>query len=75
MLLLRSYAGLIGRHRLSESHMNFKRKKPKNARAGCLMCKPHKVNGACPRHKDMKMGNLRRYQSGTYQMRCEGIKN
>lgn len=39
------------------------------------MCKPHKVNGACPRHKDMKMGNLRRYQSGTYQMRCEGIKN
>lgn len=22
--------------------MHFKRKKPKNARAGCLMCKPHK---------------------------------
>ena len=22
--------------------MNFKRKRPKNARAGCLMCKPHK---------------------------------
>lgn len=26
--------------------MNHKRKKPKNARAGCLMCKPHKMNGA-----------------------------
>lgn len=26
--------------------MNHKRGKPKNARAGCLMCKPHKQNGA-----------------------------
>ena len=25
--------------------MNFKRGKPKNQRAGCLMCKPHKMNG------------------------------
>jgi hypothetical protein len=25
---------------------NHKRGKPKNARAGCLMCKPHKANGA-----------------------------
>ena len=25
--------------------MNFKRRKPKNKRAGCLMCKPHKMNG------------------------------
>lgn len=25
---------------------NFKRKKPKNSRSGCLMCKPHKMNGA-----------------------------
>lgn len=24
---------------------NFKRKKCKNARSGCLMCKSHKVNG------------------------------
>jgi hypothetical protein len=24
---------------------HHKRKKPKNARSGCLMCKPHKVNG------------------------------
>lgn len=25
--------------------MNHKRKRPKNARAGCLMCKPNKMNG------------------------------
>lgn len=25
--------------------MNHKRGKPKNSRAGCLMCKPHKMNG------------------------------
>lgn len=25
--------------------MNHKRKKRKNARAGCLMCKPNKMNG------------------------------
>lgn len=25
---------------------NHKRGKAKNQRAGCLMCKPHKVNGA-----------------------------
>lgn len=25
--------------------MHFKRKRPKNRRAGCLMCKSHKMNG------------------------------
>jgi hypothetical protein len=25
---------------------NHKRRRPKNRRAGCLMCKPHKANGA-----------------------------
>jgi len=25
--------------------MNHKKKKPKNQRAGCLMCKPWKING------------------------------
>lgn len=25
--------------------MHHKRKKPKNARAGCLLCKPNKMNG------------------------------
>lgn len=26
--------------------MHHKRKRPKNRRAGCLMCKSHKMNGA-----------------------------
>jgi hypothetical protein len=26
--------------------MHHKRKRPKNRRAGCLMCKPQKANGA-----------------------------
>jgi hypothetical protein len=26
--------------------VNFKRGRAKNRRAGCLMCKPHKMNGA-----------------------------
>lgn len=26
--------------------MNYKRGRPKNRRAGCLLCKPHKANGA-----------------------------
>ncbi len=25
--------------------MNHKRKRPKNRRRGCLLCKPHKMNG------------------------------
>jgi hypothetical protein len=25
--------------------MNHKRKRPKNTRSGCLMCKSHKMNG------------------------------
>lgn len=54
--------------------MHHKRKRPKSARAGCLMCKPHKANGMCPRHLDMKMGNLRRFQAGQEQIRCESIR-
>jgi len=26
--------------------VNHKRGRPKNRRAGCLLCKPHKANGA-----------------------------
>jgi hypothetical protein len=25
--------------------MNHKRRRPKNRRRGCIMCKPHKMNG------------------------------
>lgn len=31
--------------KLSEVSMNHKRCRPKDSRAGCLMCKPHKSNG------------------------------
>lgn len=31
--------------------MNYKRKRPKNARAGCLMCKRHKANGVSEQDK------------------------
>jgi len=54
--------------------MNFKRKRPKNRRAGCLLCKPHKANGCCVRHKDMRFGNRRRYEAGRDQMRCERVR-
>lgn len=55
--------------------MNHKRGKPKNARAGCLMCKSWKVNGvrteskegeAFSAHRRRKIAEeeLRRYQAG-----------
>lgn len=43
--------------------MNHKRGKPKNARSGCLMCKPHKMNGAGGRKLKVNktgFGKLRR---------------
>jgi hypothetical protein len=54
--------------------MHFKRKRPKNARAGCLLCKSHKANGFCPRHKNMRMGNRRWYLAGEHDLRCEGLR-
>lgn len=50
--------------------MHFKRKRPKSARAGCLLCKPHKANGCCVRHKDMTFGNRRRHEGARYQLQC-----
>ena len=45
--------------------MHFKRRRPKNRRAGCLYCKPHKANGACPRHRDMQFSNRRRFEAAS----------
>lgn len=53
--------------------MHHKRKRPKSARAGCLLCKPHKANGMCPRHRNMRFGDFRRYASGTDELWWEGI--
>ena len=52
--------------------MHHKRKRPRIA--ACGLCKPHKTNGACPRHKNMRFGNLKRYLSGSDQLRCEELK-
>ena len=35
--------------------MNHKRGRPKNRRAGCLLCKPHKANGF---NKHEKLGGV-----------------
>lgn len=51
--------------------MHHKRKRPKNARAGCLLCKPHKMNGGCPRDRDMRWGDRRRGEAARDQLRCE----
>lgn len=42
--------------------MNHKRGKPKNARAGCLMCKPNKANGYHDRKElgHIGFGNVRK---------------
>ena len=32
----------------------FKRKRPKNARSGCLLCKGHKMNGYGPRSRTLQ---------------------
>lgn len=37
----------------------FKRRRPKKARAGCLLCRPHKRNGAPP-DSLYRTGELRR---------------
>lgn len=50
--------------------MHHKRKRPKSTRAGCLLCKPHKANGCCADDRNMRAGDLRRYQAGTAQLRC-----
>lgn len=41
--------------------MNHKRKRPKNRRAGCLMCKPNKMNGWSKTRMGHKgFGNIRK---------------
>lgn len=45
--------------------MNHKRKRPKNQRAGCLLCKPQKANGADRRTvQEMRRDNSDRHDYG-----------
>lgn len=55
--------------------MNHKRKRPKNRRAGCLYCKPHKGNGCTHPSKDMRFGDRRRYEAGNDRFRCERVRD
>lgn len=53
---------------------NFKRGKPKSARAGCLLCKPHKLQGSCRDHRD-RFSDLKRRKGAEARLRdgrCEG---
>jgi hypothetical protein len=53
--------------------MNFKRKRPKSSRAGCLLCKPHKRNGSCLDHRDRQSDRRRRVVASekVREFRCE----
>lgn len=52
--------------------MHHKRKRPRIA--ACGLCKPHKTNGACSRHKDMRFGNRKRFLEGSDQLRCQELR-
>lgn len=50
--------------------MNHKRGRPKNRRAGCLMCKHNKMNG-WPKHKTLGhcgFGKLRREAAAKHEL-------
>ena len=50
--------------------MNHKRKRPKNSRAGCLMCKPWKINGFATERKDgERFSDHKRRQWATEQIK------
>lgn len=51
--------------------MNHKRKRPKSRRAGCLLCKPYKMQGACPRHINMRWSDRRGAEGAREQIKCE----
>lgn len=47
--------------------MHHKRRRPKNRRAGCLYCKPHKANGAKGRAKQQTMQARKARASARHQ--------
>jgi len=50
--------------------MHHKRKRPRNARAGCKLCKPWKVNGFATERKDgEKFSDHRRRRVAVEQIR------
>ena len=51
-----------------ETFMNFKRGRPKSSRAGCLLCKPHKRQGACLHERD-RFSDRRRKDAAEREVR------
>ncbi len=51
---------------------NFKRRRPKNRRAGCLLCSPRKANGASPTAK-FTAADLRRLGGRVRRMRRHSV--
>lgn len=50
--------------------MNHKRKRPKNRRAGCLLCKPWKANGVAVTTKEgEKLSDHRRRSAAESELR------
>ena len=52
--------------------MNFKRGRRKNARAGCLLCTPHKANGTPPRLQ-LRASDRRRLDAADAQLAGAGV--
>jgi hypothetical protein len=48
--------------------MHHKRRRPKNRRAGCLLCKPHKGNGMKGRQAYRTVADLRSVESMKRQL-------
>ena len=46
---------------------HFKRYRPKDRRAGCLLCKPHKANRAKGRYCDQTVQEKKAVESEKYQ--------
>ena len=46
---------------------NYKRGRPKNARAGCLLCHSYKANGTPPRQR-LRASDLRRLDAAHTQL-------
>jgi hypothetical protein len=49
--------------------MHHKRRRPKNARAGCLLCKPHKANGCKRSGAGLKRQHVRARVSAREQIK------
>lgn len=52
---------------------NHKRRRPKNRRAGCILCKPHKANGAKNNYKEKASVRRKLQEDGTEKVSTEDV--